>query len=269
MSRVAVLTLLVTMRTFAQNAAAPPAFEVATIKPSDPSVRRPVGMFPAAGGRLNVTGESLRLMIREAYGVKDDQISGGPGWSATDPYDIVAKAGGDPANAQLMLMVQSLLADRFRLKLHRETREGPVFALVVGKNGPKLRQPKSGGETPNSETPGNQTPGNETWIRIARIGPFDRSAVSFRATAQNASMPLLAERLRDFVGRPVVDRTGIQGAFDFSFEFAPDVGQADITQTDGAASIFTAIQELGLRLESSKGPVELLIVDHAERPSGN
>jgi uncharacterized protein (TIGR03435 family) len=217
------------------------AFEVAAIKPSDPGVRVPIDLRVLPGGRLAVTGYTLKLLIHDAYGLKYNQISGGPAWTDTDRFDIAAKAEGDPSHEQMMKMLQSLLAERFQLKIHRESKEGAVYALVVAKNGPRLQAAKTG---------------EESFLRFNRTGVV---------TGQNTSMSLLADRLNDFdFGRPVLDRTGLKGNFDFKFEYAPDDAKPD-----SGPSIFTALQELGLKLEPQRGPVEVLVIDRAAKPSGN
>jgi uncharacterized protein (TIGR03435 family) len=190
------------------------------------------------------------MLIRQVYGVAPYQISSGPGWLDDDRYDIDAKAQGDPSREQMMATLQTLLADRFKLEVHRETREGPVFALTVAKNGAKLKQPKDG---------------EESFIRNGRTGPLDKDAATSILYGQKASMPAFIEQLSRQLGRPVLDRTGITSDFDFRLEFA-----AGDAPTDAGPSIFAAIQEqLGLKLEAAKGPVEILVVDHAEKPSEN
>jgi uncharacterized protein (TIGR03435 family) len=217
------------------------AFEVATIKPSDPEARVPIDLRVLPGGTLTVTGYTLKLLIHDAYGLKYNQMSGGPAWTDTDRFDIAAKAEGDPDHDQMMRMLQTLLADRFQLKVHREAKEGAVYALVAAKGGPKLQPAKTG---------------EESFLRFYRTGVV---------TGQNTTMSLLADRLNDFdFGRPVLDRTGLKGNFDFKFEYGPDE-----TKPDSGPSIFTALQELGLKLESQRGPVEVLVIDRATKPGGN
>jgi uncharacterized protein (TIGR03435 family) len=148
----------------------------------------------------------------------------------------------------MMAMLRTLLADRFQLKVHRETKEGNVYALVVAKNGPKLKQPT----------------GDRSWVAVVRITPPDEPGVKYALQGRKTSMALFAGELYDQVGRPVLNHTRIQGEFDFRVDYATD----DNPET--GPSIFAAMQEqLGLRLEATKGPVETLVVDHAEKPSGN
>ena len=189
------------------------------------------------------------MIIQEAYGVKRYQLSGGPAWLHADLFDIEAKAEGDPSRDQMMDMLQTLLADRFQLKVHRETREDNVYALVVAKGGPKL------------------TPSTADKFRIAlhRNTPVDQEGVDYTIAGQKATAGQIAERLGDMLlGRPVLDRTGIKGEFDFKVRYATD------DNPDTGPSIFAAVQEqLGLKLEAAKGPIEILVIDQAEKPSGN
>ena len=130
-----------------QPEAAAPAFEVASVKPADPNSRRGMDFRTAPGGSLTVTNLTLQTLVQEAYGVERYRIAGGPKWLDSDRFDIAAKAEGDPNRKQMMAMLQTLLADRFQLKVRRETREGNVYALVVAKNAPKLQEPTSGDQS--------------------------------------------------------------------------------------------------------------------------
>ncbi len=233
----------------------PKEFEVASIKPSAPGGRG-VRIQMAPGGRLDVSNVTLKLLIQQAYGVKDFQISGGPGWINSERYDVVAKADRDIGKAEeLRPLIQKLLADRFQLTIHRDTKELPVYALVVGKNGPKLKESAANG-------PGSQ-------IRMGR-GLIN---------GQGMGMEMLAGELSRPLGRTVIDRTGLKGQYDIKFEWTPEDGpghgpgdgpeSAPPSDTTGP-SLFTALQEqLGLKLESSKGPVEIIVIDRAEKPSEN
>jgi bla regulator protein blaR1 len=226
-------------------------FEVASIKPSnlDPGDR---SITTDRSGRLSVENSSLKDLIRNAYQLRDFQISGGPAWLDADRYNIVAKPEGTPSRDQAGPNLQKLLADRFHLKFHRESKEMPVYALVVGKNGPKLKD----------------TEGQQHGMKGGR-GVM---------TGMGASMEILARNLSQRLERMVIDRTGLTGFYDFKLEFTPDEAQVrapgDSTPLPAAGSsgpsLFTALQEqLGLKLETSKGPVEILEIDHAEKPSEN
>lgn len=208
-------------------------------------------MGPSSGG-LTATNATLKFLITFAYDVRDHQISAGPSWFDTERYDIVAKGPIDhPTVAQNRQMLQTLLADRFQLRLLRETKELPEYALVVEKNGPKLHQPEGAGNG----------------MRIGRG----------RITTQAISMDHFAGNLGKLLGRTVVDKTGLQGNFAFTLEWTPDasqpmgvLGPSPAVPDDSGPSIFTALQEqLGLKLEPQKGPVEIFVIDHVEKPSEN
>jgi bla regulator protein blaR1 len=250
---------------FAQRAPGP-GFEVASIKPGDPDTQQ-FSILMAPGGRLSAKNASLRMLIGWAYDIRDYQISGGPGWVGANKYNVEAKPEtgvsippGPNGAARVRLMTQSLLAGRFKLNVHRETRQGPVYELVVGKGGPKLKE-------------------------AAKAGLFTSQGLQLgrgQVTGRAARVSQLANRLSQEVGRPVFDRTGLAATYDFSLKWTPDpVVQLGIVQlgkgpdpatlpdTDGP-SIFTALQEqLGLKLQPAKGPVEILIIDHAEKPDAN
>jgi len=222
------------------------AFEVASIKLSPP---QPPGhtstRMSIDNGRLNYTNVSLKDVIGKAHLVQSYQITG-PDWIETERFDIAAKIPAEAARDQIPVMLQALLADRFGLTIHRETKELPVYALTPAKNGSKLKAAESdSGITSNS----NRT----SWHVIAKV-----------------SMLRFTEFLSERVSRPVLDQTGLNGAFEITLDWAVDDAPAT---NDGVAgpSIFTALQEqLGLKLTSTKGPVSAIVVDHADRaPSDN
>ncbi len=230
------------------------SFEVASIKPGDPAdFRRNIAIH--SGGRLTANAASLRFLVRWAYRLQDFQVVGGPGWIDSDVFVIEAKSADAPAgkpqdlpeaqyrslDEQMHSSLQSLLADRFKLQAHHETRQHSVYDLVIAKHGPKL-SPASGANTPAP--------------RQVVIGPGELKA-------SGAGMPMLAQTLSRQLGVVVIDRTELAGQYDFELEWSPE------PDTSGP-SVFTAIQEQsGLRLEPSKAPVELLVIDHAEKPSPN
>jgi bla regulator protein BlaR1 len=221
-------------------------FEVASVKPHKPEAGPLRVSSSVENGRLNYINVTLKNCIRQAYGLRPYQISGGPGWLTDDRYDVIAKAAGPASKAQIMLMLQTLLADRFKLTYHFETREMPVYTLAIAKSGLKIKEAKDDGN-------GMEIGGDPQH-------PF---------SARNVSMALFAgtlSRLQE-LDRPVVDGTGLKGIFNFTLDYAPD----EAPSSDNAGpSIFTALTEqLGLRLDSSKGPVEILVIDHVERPTGN
>jgi uncharacterized protein (TIGR03435 family) len=222
-----------------------PAFEAAAIKPS--KAEEGHSHWNSGKGRLTMDNMSLRQIIRAAYSAKEYELEGGPGWLDSERFHIDAKAEGNVDDDQLMPMLQTLLADRFKLVVHRERKELPGLALVVAKGGPKIRAVEGGGSQMNS-----------------RDG---------KLTAKHASMAKLAEFAQRQVGRPVVDKTGLAGGFDFTLQWSNErmLKAAEESGTvPPAPSIFTALPEqLGLKLEARKVPVEILMIDSAERPTEN
>jgi uncharacterized protein (TIGR03435 family) len=224
------------------SATAPPEFEVASIKPVPPSVGEMRVSMIGGLGRINYTNVTVRGLIRKAYGLKIYPPSTGPDALSTDRYDIVAKASGDASEEQTMRMLQALLAARFKLVLHHETKELRVYALVPGKNSAKIHEVQDDGSAPE-------------------IG----SAEGHQIRGHHISMKILAEALQGFIGDPVLDTTGLTGLFDLSLDFTLD---ESLSAT--GTSVFEAVQQqLGLKLEARKGPVEVVVIDHVERPTGN
>lgn len=199
-----------------------------------------------SGNRLTVTNASLKTLIRNGWELQSFQFTGGPPWLDTEMYDISATTGThEKIDAeQLKPLLRSLLAERFGLRFHRETKEGLIYALVVSKEGPKLREGAA------SEQPGINT----------RKAPGDA-----RMQGTREPISILAFNLANQLGRFVVDKTSLPGAYDWVLEWDPDPN-AESTRP----SLFTAVQQqLGLKLESQKGPMELFVIDHAERASQN
>jgi uncharacterized protein (TIGR03435 family) len=232
-----------------------PAFEAASVKLNRLSGNQSL-RWRYEPGRLIAENVTLRDLALFAYDVKDFQVSGGPAWVDSDRWDVSATAGREISEDERRRMLQTLLADRFQLKIRREMKDLPVYALVVAKNGPKLKANTDG-------VPG----GIETTMNFKGYSQL---------TARNVPMPTLATILFNPTGRKVIDRTGIEGNFDFKLEWAPDPAHMPLINggtpegdTEGA-SIFTAVQEqLGLKLESTKGPVEVLVIERAERATEN
>jgi uncharacterized protein (TIGR03435 family) len=223
-------------------------FEVASIKPTATQDGSFAINFPS-GGRFSARNVTVEILLRNAYGLEDYQISGGPGWIKSAGFDVEARAARaaagtvEPPREQVLRMIQALLADRFQLTLHRETRQLPVYALVVGKTGPRLQAPDTNVGQPRT-----------------MLGQM---------VVPRMSMATLAGILAFDVKRPVKDETGLQGEFAFTLEWTRGLGESD-DGTPSRPSLFTALQEqLGLRLESTKGPVEVFVIDHVEPPSGN
>ena len=222
-----------------------------------------------------------------AYRVRDFQIIGGPSWTGTDRWNIEAKAeeGSIPPRTftdpgipdPLMLMVQSLIEDRFQLKMHRETRELPIYELLVGKNGSKVKLSEDQGplQPPEKGSPPLPPP--------QRGGPVPRGMMAVGRGNLNAGGVTLAnfvQVLSQQLGRPVLDKTNLKGLYDIKLQWSPELGQGQFPPgvpeppppppDASGPSIFTAVQEqLGLRLESAKGPVEVLVIDSVEKPTEN
>jgi len=235
---------------------APKTFEVASVKLSKPG-SLPVGMRPGPGS-LTLTNVTLQWLVSMAYGVQDFQIAGAPGWFRSQTYDIAAKAYGAPDLGHLLRLLQPLLADRFKLTFHHEQREIPVFVLSVEGRGPKMKA-SVGPASPDVPTLLGRT-----------------SDLRAQLTGQHATISELAANLTRRLGRPVIDKTGLKGVFDFKLEWTPDENQlcrampiatAPTGPSDPSGlSLFTAVKDqLGLRLESQKGPGDVLVIDHAER----
>ncbi len=257
-----------------------PEFEVASVKPSFNGSVQNVRPLP---GRLTADA-SLQTLIQYAYGVQPFQVVGGPGWMQSERYQIDAKADGNASRDRMFLMLQSLLENRFQLKTHRETRDLPVYALVAARSGLKLPPPKEGGcvdsaaDAPPEWVGGGRmaAPGEVEPAKV-RCGSAGVSVNTAGAQMQGGkiAMPELVRMLSRVLGRSVIDRTGFTGLFDLHLDFVPD----EITPAlpapppdsgiSGSSFPEALRQQLGLQLESTKGPVEVIVVDHAERPSAN
>ena len=226
-----------------------PAFEVATIKPSDPNDES--DDFSAHGRHVSVRNLSVSKILAAAYGIHVRQVVDGPSWLETDRYDIsgVADVEGEPSLKQMQEMLQKLLADRFKLKFHREKRQLSVYAVTVLKTGPKLT--KSKGDPSGSPDQEGSEHGTQTASKFT-----------------NTSMADFAFIMQFFLDRPMVDQTGLAGRYDFSLRWTFD--EARTSDPNAAPGIFTAIQEqLGLKLEPVKAQADVLVVDKVERPSAN
>jgi uncharacterized protein (TIGR03435 family) len=277
---VSVLVGVTIVSPLAQAPAGSPAFEVSSVKPNKSGDGRiMLGLQP--GGRFTATNVTLRVLIRNAYRVQDFQIVGAPGWLSSDHFDIVAKAEGDPPPDQIQLMMRALLADRFKLAVHDDKRELPIYALVLarpdGKPGPKLRpattdcealRGRGRGAAPPPGPPGSPGGSINCGMRMAP-GNF---------VAGGLPLTQLAATLSQIVGRVVLDQTGLSGQFDFELSFTPEqMPQGPPPGANGpplppidpnGPSLFTALQEqLGLKLESTKGSVDVLVIDRVEPPT--
>ena len=278
-------------------AADSPEFEVASVKRSAPPS---LGSGMRAGsrggpgtsdpGQVTYNNVTLKNLLMTAYGVKIYQISG-PGWLDTERYDIVAKMPPGATKEQFALMLQNLLASRFKMTLHHETKNLPLYELVVAKNGPKLKQSVDDPNAPPPPPPGTMPAMGKDGVPRVPPGGAMMTGMngSFRMGANKQSMSKLAEMLTNQVGSPVVDKTGLTGEYDYTLEFSPEglpgggmpaglglVGPpppgaggppaANAAGDPNAPSLFTALQQqLGLKLEQKKGPLDLLVIDRAEK----
>jgi bla regulator protein blaR1 len=287
----------------------PVSFEVTSVKPSNPNPSAGMlgsipMMMPQGVGRLTASNMPLRMLVRMAYGVQDFQIVGGPTWQTSNKYDIVAKAvdGTTTGTQDLLPMMKSLLAERFKLKTHTETRELPTYALVVarsdGKLGRDLKPSTSDCSGAAAEAQkradallkGGPTalaallpkPG-DTW-KCAMMPAIDPAnpAAGFGLRADGQPLTILTQLLTQVTGRTVIDKTGLTGLYDWELRFDPQVfmqmasqmglnvpalGANAASPFSDSPSLLTALQEqLGLKLDSQKGPVEVLVIDSAELP---
>ena len=257
----------------AQSPAAAPTFEAASVKINKSGEAG--GRFGGRPGNLVVTNYTLRDIIRNVYGLQRYQIVGGPEWLGTERFDINARAPEGAPQSQLLTMMQALLADRFKLRVRREPRDLPIYALVMARPdrrlGPKMQPAtfdcaalaaaRSRGETPALPPPAGDRP-----VCGAQANP-GRLMVGGYAVAD------FARNLGGFAGRPIVDRTGLTGTYNYELLWTPDepppAGIALPAWYDpNGPSLLTAVQEqLGLKLESTTGPVDVLVIDSAERPT--
>jgi uncharacterized protein (TIGR03435 family) len=260
-----------------------PRFDVASVKPALPQGIMVVRPLP---GRLTANA-TLQMLMQNAYAVQAFQIVGGPAWIDADRFEIDANADGNTTRDQMFLMLQSLLEERYQLTFHREMRDLPVYALVAAKAGLKLPSPQNGAcVEPTSDTPpdwagGIMAPPQAGRPPLPRCGAVRVMLEPSGARAQGGKVPMaeFARTLSMITGRAVIDRTGFGGLFDIQMTFLPDDGtpampppppEVAATLVSKTPSILPALQEqLGLKLESTRGPVEVIVIDHAERPSGN
>jgi len=272
-------------------------FDVASVKENTsgapPQTLFPLGpgnMYTPTGGRFSATNYSLFDYIAFAYKMRTDQRTllehTLPAWVMSKRYDIEAHASGNPGKDQMRLMIQSLLADRFKLAIRIETQQKSIFALVLdkpGKTGPQLR-PYPDGTPCNSSDPTSSGSGAsgppqtvDTMFPMICGGYAGMPASApgrLRVGARNVTIQIIADQfpgLADSINRPVYDRTGLTGTYDFSLEFSPDVPSSANFQPDASGPTFLEAlkDQLGLKLESQTGPVDDYVVDHIEEPSPN
>jgi uncharacterized protein (TIGR03435 family) len=246
---------------FAQSGKPLPSFEVASIRLNKSADSRG-SVLPAPGGRFTASNVPLQYLVAAAYGIKQNfQLSGAPAWLLSERYDIEAKAAGDPSFDAMLPMLQTLLEDRLQLKFHRETKEMQVYALAVSKPG-KLRESEA--ECGEQDKPA--------------VSPCRFMIMPGHLGGQKETIGQLVDALSRVTDRVVLDKTNLTGKYDISVDYTPEQSQFEappgVTPAppidSNGASLFTALQEqLGLKLESQKGPVDILVIDHVERPSEN
>jgi uncharacterized protein (TIGR03435 family) len=315
------LIIFTSCAAFGQGAAESPTFEVASVKPAEPQPMGQMRIMMRGGpgspdpGQITYSGVSLKDVLVNAYAVKGYQISG-PKWLDSERFDIVAKIPKGATKEQFQLMLQNLLAERFKLTLHHETKELPMYALVVGKGGHKLKESveddAAAGAAPQGGAAGDAPPpppgagyGGAPVMGRMKVGadgmpqlPANMGKNNMMVMMMNGRMRLVAnhrpitallEMLSGQLGFPVVDATGLKANYDFTLDFSPDgmngpmgmmppppppmhdgapggggamAGSPDV----GGPTIFAAVQEqLGLKLEQKKGPVDLLVIDRLEK----
>jgi uncharacterized protein (TIGR03435 family) len=273
-------------------------FEVASIKPN--ATGRGTLMEMPPNGRVNISSATFKTLMKIAYRIEDYQIIGGPDWIAVDRFDVQARPAEDYQPPQFVpcfavncpptpvqIMMQGLLEDRFRLKAHREMKELPVYELTIGKNGFKLKEVSPPSDSPDPRRmpplpppPPPGTPPPTVASALPTPPPGVTMGFPFGFAASGVALGALDLMLQAILGRPVIDKTGIKGFYDikmvYSREGIPGNGPAPLpvdggqTASDPRPSIFTALQEdLGLKLESAKGPVEVLVIDSVSKPSEN
>jgi len=265
---VAAVAIVLSASLAAQNPAAEPRFEVVSIK-RDTSGSRALLFGTIKGVAFSVEGATAAALIRQAHPAEDRNITGLPDWAKSDRYVIVGKAGGTPTREELMSMLAAMLADRFQLAMHYDRHEGRIYALVVADRSGK---PKAALRS--------------TSIDCTAIGQANERGEPVPETANGAppcglrysggildaggiDMAALAENLSPVAGRPVFDRTNLEGNFEFTLRYSAGAPRPDGNVTD-TASVFTALPEqLGLKLEPQDGALRSIVIDHIERPTEN
>jgi uncharacterized protein (TIGR03435 family) len=230
------------------------AFEVASITPCAPGTPEPPGehagmvQFTYPGGRFNAKATTLKFLLEWAYGILPAQHSGGPSWMESERYDITAKAPGNANDEQMKLMTQTLIAERFKLKFHRESREVPVLVLSAGKTPPKLFPPKDD---------------EKHFLRVEPQMGDDHKIVSYHVVATRFSLAQLNEVFSRQIGRVIVNQTGMGGDYDFTLDLTPDETRPN--PLDPELLIDAMKNQLGLVVKSQRGAVDFLVIDTAEK----
>jgi uncharacterized protein (TIGR03435 family) len=244
-------------------------FEVASVKPAAPLTRQQIprgGPGSSDPEHIRYAYVSIKNLLIQAYGLPTQQITG-PAWIDSERYDIVANVPPGATSQQVSVMLQNLLSDRFKLVVHRETRELQVYELTVAKSGPKI---KPYVVDPNETEPEPGKPVIKNGVPVPRPGGFgfvtSKDGTERELVGRKRSMEQMAVVLANDLGRPVIDKTGLTGDYDYSVKFNPKVAAAQSDGGSNAPDIFTAVQEqLGLKLESKKDRIEMLVVDSGQR----
>jgi uncharacterized protein (TIGR03435 family) len=249
----ATLMFLSSIPALSQNQIAPASFEVADVKVNQSGEpRMAVDFLP--GGRLSMRNVPMKVMIIMAYRVRPDAVTGGPSWLESDRFDVVAKALQTTSPDELRLMLRTLLAERFKLAIHTDQKIMPAYALVLGKTGPKLQTSDAG------------------LLTDRRCGPGEGEAGQKHVACQHMTMAVLADTLQEIAPRdvamPVVDQTGLPGSYNFKLDWAPAVRAAAGASPEAPAgpTLFDALEtQIGLKLESKKLPLSVIVIDRVER----
>ncbi|HKN21259.1 MAG TPA: TIGR03435 family protein [Terracidiphilus sp.] len=262
-----------------------PAWDVSTIKPSSPDAR--ASMFMITPDGIKFTNVPLWSIVREAFGLTNERLFGGPSWAKTTPFDIEAKVAPEDAPRlktltpeQRRQMIVALLEERFGLKFHHESRNLPMYELVVAKGGVKMQASKL--DEPEGQGP-DSVPGNGPRPDPAPARHMLMMHGRGHIESTGSAIALLASLLSGQLGRTVVDKTELRGNYDYKLDWTPDdaapvmlkssnptPGDNSLSQDTGGPSLFTALEEqLGLKLESTKGPVDVIVIDHMEQATAN
>lgn len=237
-----------------QNPTNPPKFEVAAVKPCEPGTPEPPGQrmgmvrFIYPGGRLDAKATTIQFLLEWAYDLLPSQHSRGPAWIDSERFDIIAKAAGNATDDQMKVMTQELLAERFKLKFHRERREGPILLVTLGEAAPKLFPPKEG---------------EAHSLRVMPQTDSEQKIVSYRVVATRFSFVQLNQTFARQLERVIVNETGLDGDFDFTLDFTPDENRPN--PLDPSLIISAMRDQLGLNVKAQKGLVDYLVIDSVER----
>jgi len=231
------------------------SFEVSSVKPCEPGTPEPAGehagmvQFVYPGGMFRANATTLKFLFEWAYDIQPSQHSAGPAWMSSERFDIVAKAPGPAAEDRMKLMVRSLLADQFRLQFHRDSKRMSVYVITVGKTEPKLFSPK------NDEVHS---------IRVMPQKGADDKIVSWHVVATRFSLAQLTDTFARQLGRVIVNRTGLDGDYDFTLDMTPDENSPN--PLDPTLIMDAMRKQLGLTLKSQDADVDYFVVDSAEKP---